>query len=221
MRRFLNLLALGSLMAVLSACGDYANTARKDIGLPQANGPNPQDLPNPNAVPKPVTPNGYVVALSPVTIEEVLLDPVGPNDGMQYIELYNASAFEADIGGWAVSNGLDTYSFPYGFRVPSQGRVLVHVGAAGAPTSLNQFAPSFRTLETQSGSLALLRAGNEVVHFVQWGASGQAFEGAATMVGAWINGDYVLRAAEGRSMNYDGTANDSSAWREADISPGN
>lgn len=221
MRRVALLVALGGLVALLSACGDYANTVSGDVSLPNSNGPNPANLPNPNTVPKPLTPQGYAVSLSPVTIEEVLIDPAGANTGLQYVEMFNASAFEASIGGWVLTNGTDSFTFPYGFRVPSQGRVLIHIGAAGTADATNQFAPSFGELPVTAGSLALLRAGSDVVDFVQWGASGNAFEGAAVLVGEWVGSDYVLRAQEGRSIHYNGTASNSSAWFEDTISPGN
>jgi len=221
MRRVALLVALGGLVALLSACGDYANSVTSDITVPNSNGPNPQNLPNPNTVPKPVTPQGYAVSLSPVTIEEVLIDPAGANAGLQYVELFNASAFVADIGGWVLTDGTDSYTFPYGFRVASQARVLVHLGSAGTPDDANQFAPSFGELDVTTGSLAFLRAGSDLVDFVQWGTSGNAFEGAAVLVGEWVGGDYVLRAQEGRSVHYNGTASNSSAWFEDAISPGN
>lgn len=221
MRRVALLFALGGLVALLSACGDYANTATGTVTMPNSCGPNPQNLPNPNTVPKPVTPQGYAVSLSPVTIEEVLVDPAGANTGAQYIELFNASQFQADIGGWVLTNGNDTYTFPYGFRVDPSARVLVHVGAAGSNDAANQFAPSFSELDVNAGSLALLRAGSDVVDFVQWGASGNAYEGAAVLVGEWVNGDYVLRAQEGRSIHYNGTSSSSAAWSEGATSPGN
>ncbi|MBE7491298.1 MAG: lamin tail domain-containing protein [Planctomycetes bacterium] len=220
MRRVALFAALGGLMAVLSACGDYANTTKGTVTMPNSNGPNPQNLPNPNTVPKPVTPYGYAVSASPVTIEEVLIDPAGPNAGFQYVELFNASAFVADIGGWVLTNGADSYTFPYGFRVNSGARVLVHIGAAGTNDDANQFAPSFGELDVDTGSLALLRHGSDVVDFVQWGNAGNALENAAVLVGEWVAGDYVLRAQEGRSIHYTGLANDSSAWFEDTISPG-
>lgn len=221
MRLVATFAVLMGLMVVLTGCGEYANTVEGDVQIPKTNGPNPNNLPDPNGVPKPMTPNGYAVSISPVTIEEVLIDPMGPDDGNQYVELYNSSVFEADIGGWVVSNGPDTFTFPYGFRLPAGERVVLHVNIAGAPTAQEMFAPSIRTLSADTGSLALLRAGSEVVDFVQWGASGNAFEGAAVMVGEWVGGDYVLRATEGKSINYTGLFNDSRAWFENSVTPGN
>lgn len=204
---------------VFGFLGDYANTAKGDVSLPQAGGPNPNNLPNANYVPKPLTPQGYAVALSPVTIEEVLADDTGPV--APYIELFNASDFDADIGGWVLTNGNDNFTFPYGFQVPSHGRVIIHVGESGTADSAVQFAPSFTRMDTAAGSLALLRAGNELVHFVQWGTALSPMEGAAVVAGVWQAGDFVQAATAGNAMHYAGTANDSSAWFEAAPSPGN
>jgi len=205
---------------LLSACGDYANTVRGDVTVPLNSGANPPNLPDPNKVPKPTTPGGYAVSPSPVTIEEVLADPHGPDDGNQYVELFNASAFAADIGGWVLTTGPDAFTFPYGFTVPAGARVLVHVNNVGNADGGNVFASAIRTLDPNAGSLALLRAGMELVDFVQWGAAGNPFEGAAAGSGEWAVGDFVPRAVEGRSINYTGQANDSTAWFEGDITPG-
>lgn len=219
MRHFALLLALFALVTLTAACGDYANTVRKDVSVPQSNGPNPQNLPNPNTVPKPNTPQGYAVSPSPVTIEEVLVDPIGPRAGNQYVELFNASLYEADIGGWILTDGIHSHTFGYGFRVAPGARVLVHVGTAGIDTQADQFAPSFSVLQ-DAGSLALLRNGTELVDFVQWGADGQLFEVSAEQVGEWLSGDFVNLPTQGQSFHYDGTANDSSAWHHGNVSPG-
>lgn len=225
MRRVALFLCLGSMLALMAGCGDmlggYANTVQGDVAIPSANGPNPNNLPDPNAVPKPRTPQGYAVSLSPVTIEEILIDPTGADAGNQYVELYNSSQFDADLGGWVLSNGTDTFTFGYGFKVPSSGRVLVRVAASGNDTLTEQFAPSFRVLNRAAGSLALMRTGNELVDFVQWGTAGNPFEFAAAVVGEWAAGDFVATAAEGASIQYNGSASNSSAWHEGACSPGN
>src|SRR5690606_12820011 len=100
MRHSALLFALVSIAALTTACGDYANTVSGDVSVPQASGPNPANLPNANHAPKPSTPDGYAVSPSPVTIEEVLVDAGGSVAGGQYVELFNASIYETDIGGW-------------------------------------------------------------------------------------------------------------------------
>lgn len=219
MRQYAMLIALLVIAGMTSACSNYANTLNEDVDEPQATGPNPQGLPDPGGVPKPTTPNGYAVSPSPVTIEEVLVDPMGPDAGNQYIELFNASIFDADIGGWVLSDGYSSHTFPYGFRVNAGDRVLVHIGAAGADSPTNQFSPSFNTLSTQ-GSLALIRSGVDLVDYVQWGGSPNSFENTADQVAEWPIGDFLTLPQEGQSFHYDGTANDSSAWHAGNVTPG-
>lgn len=214
MRRIFALICLSAFAALTAGCGAYANSVEGDVSVPQSNGPNPQNLPNANTVPKPGTPSGYPVSLSPVTIEEVAL-------GGDWLELYNASAFEADIGGWKVMDAQNSYTFPFGFRVPANARVILHLGVSGIDTGAEQFAPSFGALNVSDGSLALVRAGGELMDFVQWGSANHAFEGAAVQVGEWAQGDFVTTPNQGDTMNYDGTANNSSAWHANMPTPGN
>ena len=219
MRNFAILLSLFAIVAVTSACGDYANTVSSDVGVPQSNGPNPQNLPNPNTVPKPTPPGGYTVSPTPVVIGEVLVDPVGPNAGSQFIELFNSSNFAVDIGGWMLTDGFSNHTFAYGFQVAPGAFVTVHLGASGTDTQLEQFVPSFNELQL-NGSMALLRTGVDLVDFVEWGAANQNFEGTADQVAEWTAGDFLLNAAEGLSYHYDGSANDSTAWQAKNPTPG-
>lgn len=203
-----------AVAALVAGCGEYANSVEGDVEVPQSNGPNPQNLPDPNGVPKPNSPSGYPVAISPVTIEEVATS-------QQWVELYNASAFEADIGGWSLTDGQYGHTFPFGFRLQAGARVIIHLGVAGTDTTTEQYAPSFAGVNAANGALALVRGGGELMHFVQWGADNQPYEGAAVQIGLWTAGDFVATPAQGDTMNYDGTANDSSAWHALAPTPGN
>ncbi len=196
---------VGSLAftAVLAtACGDYANSLRGDPFVPNGTGPNPNNLPNANGVPNPGSGGGHAVSVSPVVISEVLVDPNGPNAGYQFAELWNTGATSLGLGGWKLTAGNSTFPFPYGCNLSAGGRVVVNLGAAGATTSLEQFAPSFGEL-LGAGSLALLRGGSELVDFVQWGSSGQAYEAAAASAGRWTAGYALNVPAEGLSLHYD------------------
>jgi hypothetical protein len=215
--RFIALLSLCVLALACVACGDYANSVRKEIKLPSSNGPNPANLPDPNFVPKPDAPAGYPAAASSVVIDEVMLTPAGA----QWVELFNYTGFATDIGGWTLSNGTSSFTFPFGFMVGAGDRVIVHLGAAGTDTPAEQFAPHFSALDEVEGSLALLRAGAEVMHFVQWGGPDFSYEFAAVQAGVWEAGDYNNTPAAGLSMQYDGSANNSSAWRADNPTPGN
>jgi hypothetical protein len=214
MRRIFILLCVGfSFLA--AGCGAYANSVAGDVSVPQNNGNNPSNLPSPNGVPKPNPPGGYAVSVSPVTIEEVALS------GNQWVELFNASAYDADLGGWTLSDSFSGFTFPFGFHLPAGARVLIQLEQAGSDSAVQQFAPWFSRMNDQQGSVALLRAGGELMDFVQWGGASQPFESAAVQVGEWAAGDFVLAPVAGETMNYDGTANDSTAWRADTPTPGN
>ena len=185
MRRMFFLICLATLSVAAVGCGSYANSVEGDISTPQANGPNPANLPNANRVPKPGTPNGYPVSISPVTVEELALS------GPQWVELYNSTAFEADIGGWSLVDAWSAHTFPFGFKLAAGDRVVVYLTQSGIDTGNEQFAPSFMPLNVAEGSVALVRGGGELMDFVQWGNSSQAFESAAVQVGEWAPGDYV------------------------------
>lgn len=219
MHRIINILGICAITFIVSSCGEFANTVEGDISVPINGGPGP-NMPDPNGVPKPSNPGGYAFSPSPVTIDEVLADPIGPDAGNQYIELFNQTGSVADIGGWVIANGTDSYTFPFGFKVDAGERVLLHVSMAGSNTATDHFAPSFQALDSSKGSLALLRAGSDLVDFVQWGQSGLSFEQAADLVAEWQSGDFTLVAPEGSSLDYDGSSNQSSAWHVAQITPG-
>jgi hypothetical protein len=194
--------------------GSYANTAEGDVGIPHANGPNPANLPNANHVPKPDAPPGYAAGVTPVTIDEVFLS------GQQWTELFNATSLAVDIGGWTLADGAHEFTFPYGFTLQPGGRVVVHLGQYGISNEMNLYAPSFGALSAAEGSMALLHAGGELMHFVQWGNINQAFEGAAAQIGIWPAGDYVDSPPLGLSLAFDGSENTSSAWHHTAPSPG-
>jgi len=215
MRHFAALVTLLACAVLTGACGDYANTVSGDVSVPQANGPNPQNLPNANTVPKPAPPPGYNVTLSPVVIQEVLVDV----SGTQFVELYNATSQPADIGGWMLSDGFSSHTFAYGFTVPGNERVVVHLGVSGTDTTADVYAPSFSRL-VADGSLVLLQGGVDLVDFVQWGAASQNFEATADQLAEWTAGDYVIAPATGLSFDYDGSANNSSAWQHSNPTPG-
>jgi hypothetical protein len=217
--RYFTMLSVLAVALLISGCGSYANSVTGDVAVPQSNGPNPQNLPNPNTVPKPTPPGGYAVSPTPVVIQEILVDPIGPNAGQQFVELFNSSNSPVDIGGWMVTDGFNSHTFAYGFQLDPGACVVLHLGASGTDSATEQFVPSFGELQA-SGSMVLLRNGSELVDFVEWGAAQQNFEGTADQLGEWTAGDFVALPAEGLSFHYDGNANNSTAWLEANATPG-
>lgn len=220
--RHILMLSVLSLAALLSfGCGDYANALKGPAVPPRSNGPNPNNLPNPNAVPKPGAGQGYMVNHSPVVFSEVLLNPTGVDAGNQYVELLNTSGLDSDVGGWTVSDGTSTFTFPFGFRISAGSRVVVCLGASGGATNAVQFAPSFNVLSLSQGSLALLRGGSEVVDYLQWGGTPNAYESAAATNQVWPAGEYATLAPEGQSLNFLGGVAGATNWRAGSTTPGN
>jgi hypothetical protein len=215
----LSVLSMAALL--LFGCGDYANTLKGPAVPGQSNGPNPNNLPNANTVPKPGAGQGYMVNHSPVVFSEVLLNPVGADAGNQYAELLNTSGLDADVGGWIVSDGTSTFSFPFGFKISAGSRVVVCLGASGNATNGVQFAPSFNVLPLNKGSLALLRGGSEVVDYLQWGGTPNTFEAAAATNQIWPAGEFVVAPPEGQSLNFLGGVAGATNWRAAQTTPGN
>lgn len=220
--RHLFLFSLVVLVGVLTCgCGDFANALRADVKPPKNGGPNPNNLPNPNTVPKPGAAPGYTVNHSPVVFSELLVDPMGPDAGNQFVEILNTASMNSDIGGWVISDGNATFTFPFGFQIGANSRVVVRLAASGSATPAMQFAASFSVLPQTQGSIALLRGGNEVVDFLQWGGSPNSYESAASSSQVWPSGDFVNLGAEGTSLNLIGGTPGASAWVRGPVTPGN
>ncbi|MDB4434061.1 lamin tail domain-containing protein [Akkermansiaceae bacterium] len=58
-------------------------------------------------------------------ISEIMFNPAGPDENLEFIELFNISATEAlDLTNVSFTDGI-TYTFPTGFVIPPGGRVVV------------------------------------------------------------------------------------------------
>jgi hypothetical protein len=221
MRHVLKLSVLSIAAFLLVGCGNYANILKGPAVPPQSSGPNPNNLPNPNTVPKPGAGQGSMVNHSPIVFSEVLLNPTGVDAGNQFAELVNTSGLDSDVGGWTVSDGTSSFTFPFGFRIAAGSRVLICLGASGSASNAIQFAPSFNVLPLNQGSLALLRGGSEVVDYLQWGGTPNTFEAAAANNQVWPSGEYVVAAPEGQSLNFLGGTAGASNWHAGSATPGN
>jgi hypothetical protein len=59
-----------------------------------------------------------------VVFNEIMYHPPHDRDGLQYVELFNAGAAEADLSGWALQKGVQ-FAFPKGTRVAPGGFIVV------------------------------------------------------------------------------------------------
>jgi hypothetical protein len=66
-----------------------------------------------------------------VTFNEVMYNPAGSNEALEWVELHNQLSVNIDLSGWRLDGGVD-YRFPQGVILPARGYVVV----AADPTAL-------------------------------------------------------------------------------------
>ena len=82
---------------------------------------------------------------STVVFNEVMYNPAGPEESLEWVELYNQTAIDMDISGWSIRGGID-YDFVEGTIVPGRGYLVVAAdpaqlsGATGFTEALGPFA---------------------------------------------------------------------------------
>lgn len=76
---------------------------------------------------------------STVVFSEIMYNPVGPDDGTEWIEFYNQLAVDIDISEWQLTGGVE-YEFPDGTVVPGRGYLLVAADPAKFEQTTGQTA---------------------------------------------------------------------------------
>lgn len=122
-----------------------------------------------------------------VQITEVLVDPVGSNQGNQIAELENTGNVPANVSGWQIVADQTVAALP-SLTLPLKQVVRVHFGQSGVDTPADFYLPGFRVLGA-SDSLALYRTaqvGNpaDLEDFVSWGG-GQGQIQEAVLAHQW------------------------------------
>lgn len=92
--------------------------------------------PSPGAPNPRVEPVRCVPSAGGVVINELVPDPDGEDEGLEWIELYNRTGAAVSVAGWALSFGTSDYdakqvTFPGGVEVPARGYLVV--GGDGVP----------------------------------------------------------------------------------------
>ena len=143
--------------------------------------------------------------------------------GLDLIEITNYGLAAGNLGRYRIttSGGLTELVGPPAalndIIVPSGGRVVVHLNAAGVNTNTDifvAFSPG-TGLPNTNGALALYvphsvasgggsGTGNTatIIDFVQWGAGAQANEATAVTAGFWGAGNFIPTVAAGHSIEY-------------------
>lgn len=157
--------------------------------------------------------------------------------GLDLIEITNYGLATGNLGRFRITTTAATTELvgPAGATndiiVPSNGRVTVHLNAAGVNSNTDVFIATFAPgtgLPNSAGALSLyvpntIAPGNStsnaamMIDFVQWGAGGQSNEATAVTAGFWGSGNFVPQTAAGHSIEYCPDANLShgdSRWAE-------
>ena len=98
-------------------------------------------------------------ALAGLLLNEVVYDPSGADDGLEWIELCNSGTTTLDLAGFSLENAGDSYTEVYTFAsgTLAPGAYLVVGGATGAYAG--SFSPNIQNggAETDGASKRILR----------------------------------------------------------------
>ncbi len=167
----------------------------------------------------PIMAGRVIVSSSPVSVSDFRITEVLYNDpaGHDLIEITNMGAAVGDFGRYrlSVQSGVQVGLAPNTITVPVGETITIHVNASGTNTMNDIFVPTLPALPT-SGSVALyvpntvntaLTAVDQIIDFVQWGASGGPNEATAVAASFWTGGEFTSGGATaGHSIEFCGTA---------------
>lgn len=110
-------------------------------------------------------------ATAQLRIDEILVDPVGPDVGRQKIELRSHGA-ATDLDGYQLVTGANVLALP-AITLPADGIVVLQLGAAGPNSTTELYFPAAAPLQA-ADSVALFRgtpitSGTNLVDFVSFG----------------------------------------------------
>ncbi len=164
--------------------------------------------------------------LAEVKINEILFNPNGIDTGQEWIELYNNSNENVNIGGYELNaTSGDYFQFPPNTIIPPHQFIIVWWRKNGINTN-NEFFTSTNGFTNNMGNsygwVALFKNSEHnkdtIVDYIEYGKSGQTWEGTAFEAGIWQKSDAVaISKTEGISLGrkIDGAdQNNSSDWQE-------
>ena len=145
----------------------------------------------------------------PVTMTEVLYDPIGVDTGLEWVELKNTGSYTIDLGGYVMhcDNITTTYDFVFPtFSLLPGSKVVIHLRTSGTNSATDLYWPDTGSdnMGNTSGSVGLFKDATKdpsvMVDFVQYGAGDQDGENKAVTAGIWNEDDFVADAPEGYSI---------------------
>lgn len=148
-------------------------------------------------------------AMAQIRITEILVDPSGPNDGNQLIELTNLGGGTVDISGYYICQNFKYLKFPVGASLDPGETYIIHHRAVGTNDANNWYTANTSNSLTELVvaqesyaiySSAAFASSAAIVSYVGWGAGGQDRENVAVGAGIWSAGDFAPVAPEGKSI---------------------
>jgi len=162
-----------------------------------------------------------------ILISEVLYDAEGVDTGKEWVELYNDSATAFNLNGYELNASSGDY-YIFSSMLGARKCIVVHWNAEGTDTSTDLYTGStgFLNMGDTSGWVALFDSSEHksstIVDYLEYGSGGQTWESAAASAGIWTAGDYINAVEAGHSLEYLGSGDLSSSWREQSApTPGN
>ncbi len=150
--------------------------------------------------------------LTDLRINEVLVDPVGPNEGETRVELRNSGPNPVNALGLNLCVDSTSCEVSVPTILPAGGFLVIHLNKSGT-SSDSQFytGTPFPDLQFED-SFALYRNGDDfwdpanMIDYFQWGNAGRFYESVAEAAGQWTSGQFFPAVfSEGMSIQWSGT----------------
>ncbi len=157
-----------------------------------------------------------------ILISEVLYDAEGIDTDEEWIELYNDGLTSFNLSGYELNASSGGY-YVFSSIVEAKKCIVVHWNTEGTDTPIDVYTglTGFSNMGNTSGWVALFDSSEHksstIVGYLEYGNSGQTWESAADSAGIWTAGDYVNGVEGGHSLEYLGSGNLSSAWRDQSV----
>lgn len=145
-----------------------------------------------------------------VFINEIVIDPAGPDAGNQYVELVNAGPGPVDLLGWSICTDFHYRAFPAGARIPPFQTYLIYLGRTGVSDTATTWNTGPYVTLGPSGSFGLYHSVGgfttpaNLEDFIQWGSTGQDLENVGLAAGLWSAGLAITPGGEGSAIAFTG-----------------
>lgn len=166
-----------------------------------------------------------------VVINEILIDPLGDDEGSHAIELISVVDKAVDLQnyticleGFSIGTGTTCYTLP-GIDVSTNAFIVIHWNQFGTDSATDLFSGVQPAIDPGGGSLSLFvhvddTNTNNLIDFVQWGPFDSPRESDAVGVSIWSASEQidVSGAQDGTSIAYRGSGDSVLSYR-LDSSP--